>query len=306
MRIIFFGNGDFGVSTLINLYESKHDLLLLVTNKAKKKDRKQNIIHSNIHKIAIKNSINVIDTDDISSISFHTKIESLKPDLFIVISYKIIPESLLSIPEKGAINLHASLLPQYRGSAPIQRSLMDGSNLFGLTSFYLKKGIDNGDLIFQKKFRFNDKATYTDIHNNLAKEGPEIISESINLIKQNNFKPKKQNSKLTTYAKKINKIEYRLNFKNSSKNIHNHIRALTKPGCYCFLNKKRIKLYDTYYLNKNNNDLYKIGDFWFINKEMHIKCQKGVLIVNSIQIEGRKIISTSEFMNRNFQKMTLN
>ena len=303
MNIVFFGNGSFGMPSLKKLYNSNYKLLCLISNTPKSKSRKKNQKLPILQKTANDLNIEIINQDVLTDINFINNLKSLNPDLFIVVSYKIIPGILLDIPKYGSINLHASMLPKYRGSSPIQRALINGETEIGLTTFLLNSGIDKGDIIAQKKYKLNDRNTYTELHDKLAVKGSQIIIDSIESVTSKDFVPKKQSNTKISYAKKINKNEYRITFDANAFNLHNKIRGLTFPGCYCYYLNKRVKLFNTYYDNNISIDLLKnIGDFTFENNCIYIKCKKGFLIVNEVQFEGKKIIKAIDFKNMNLKK----
>ena len=303
MNIVFFGNGSFGMPSLKKLYNSNYKLLCLISNTPKSKSRKKNQKLPILQKTANDLNIEIINQDVLTDINFINNIKSLNPDLFIVVSYKIIPGILLDIPKYGSINLHASMLPKYRGSSPIQRALINGETEIGLTTFLLNSGIDKGDIIAQKKYKLNDRNTYTELHDKLAVKGSHVIIDSIESVTSKDFVPKKQSNTKISYAKKINKNEYRITFDANAFNLHNKIRGLTFPGCYCYYLNKRVKLFNTYYDNNISIDLLKkIGDFKFENNSIYIKCKKGFLIVNEVQFEGKKIIKAIDFKNMNLKK----
>ena len=303
MNIVFFGNGSFGMPSLKKLYNSNYKLLCLISNTPKSKSRKKNQKLPILQKTANDLNIEIINQDVLTDINFINNLKSLNPDLFIVVSYKIIPGILLDIPKYGSINLHASMLPKYRGSSPIQRALINGEKEIGLTTFLLNSGIDKGDIIAQKKYKLNDRNTYTELHDKLAVKGSQIIIDSIESVTSKDFVPKKQSNTKISYAKKINKNEYRITFDANAFNLHNKIRGLTFPGCYCYYLNKRVKLFNTYYDNDISIDLLKnIGDFTFENNSIYIKCKKGFLIVNEVQFEGKKIIKAIDFKNMNLKK----
>ena len=303
MNIVFFGNGSFGMPSLKKLYNSNYKLLCLISNTPNSKSRKKNQKLPVLQKTAIDLNIEIINQDVLTDINFINNLKSLNPDLFIVVSYKIIPGILLDIPKYGSINLHASMLPKYRGSSPIQRALINGETEIGLTTFLLNSGIDKGDIIAQKKFKLNDRNTYTELHDKLAVKGSHIIIDSIESVTSKDFVPKKQSNTKISYAKKINKNEYRITFDGNALNLHNKIRGLTFPGCYCYYLNKRVKLFNTYYDNNISIDLLKnIGDFTFENNSIYIKCKQGFLIVNEVQFEGKKIIKAIDFKNMNLKK----
>ena len=309
MNIVFFGNGNFGINTIKAIKTSKqHKILTVVTDSPKPSGRGLKKDVSKLALCAESLDIKITYQDDISSSNFITILSAYSPDIFIVIDYKIIPEELLNIPKLGCINLHASLLPNYKGASPIQRALMNNDSYLGITTFFINNKIDDGKLIQQKKVKVQNYTTYSEAYALLSKEGSILMNSTLTYLSKNNFKLLKQpkptikciyKDTFTTYAKKIHKDEYKIDFNLSSLQIHNKIRALTMPGCYTYYNSKRIKLFETYYSNKNNMNL-TIGQFSINeNKKLVVGCKSGTLIVNKVQIEGKKIIDSLNFYNNN-------
>jgi len=298
MKIIFFGNGDFGIPTLQSIHDSKNNLIALVTNPQKNKGRGLHRKTSNIYNISTSINIKVFEEQNLTDPLFIETLKALKPDLFIAISYKIMPEELFTIPRHGTINLHGSLLPKYRGAAPIQRALMNGDENIGLTTFYINKRIDCGDILLQKSFTFNEHTTYTSAHEVLSLKAMALVADTLELIQSNATKNKIQITKKATYAKKIDRSEYLINLNYDARLVHNHIRGLTKPGCYCFFTNKRVKLFNTYY-DSPDIKTSAVGSFFFKNEYILIKCKTGYLSVKNLQFEGKKIINAKDFNNMN-------
>jgi methionyl-tRNA formyltransferase len=188
-------------------------------------------------------------------------------------------------------------LPEYRGAAPIQRSLMDGKEYLGLSSFYLNDKIDGGNIIYNKKILINNKITYGEAYELLSKKSAPFTIETINKIIKGYTGIKQQINK-TTYAKKINKNDYLINLDNDSKIVHDKIRALTPPGCFIYFNKRKVKLLNTFFVSKS----LPVGTFTFENKKLIVGCKKGSLEVSNIQFEGKKVIDSKDFSNMNVNK----
>jgi len=298
MNIIFFGNGDFGVHTLKSLHESEYNILALVTNLDKKKGRGLLYRKNNLYNEANKRKIKIIQENNIEQKSFVDKIKKFNADVFVVISYKIIPKEIFILPKFGTINLHASYLPKYRGSSPIQKALMNGDRAIGLTSFLIEEKIDNGKIIKQELYDVNEHSTYSEVHDLLSFKGGQFMLDTLSLLSLNRNKFAKQDMSKATYAKKIIKEDYQISFNCDSKYLHNKIRSLTMPGCYCYIGQKRLKFFDTFYCDKNLHNL-DIGNYLYENESIIIGCKIGVLIVKSIQFEGKKIISAKDFNNMN-------
>ena len=306
MNIVFFGNGNFGINTIKLLKKSKHNIIAVITDFSKKSGRGLKKHTSKLAECAQTLNINLIQEDNISNPNFINILHSFTSDIFIVIDYKILPEEVLNIPKFGSINLHASYLPNYKGASPIQRALMNNDNFIGITTFFLNKHIDDGNIILRNKVKINDTTTYSEAYNILSEEGSKLINSSLDVLSKKDFKSIKQpkatkkcvyKESFSLYAKKIHKDEYKINFNISALDLHNRIRALTMPGCYTYYNSKRIKLFETYYSEVNNNKL-NISEFTINSKkQLSIGCKFGVLTVNKVQIEGKNVINAIDFYN---------
>ena len=205
MKILFFGNADFGIPSLEYLYQSNYEFLSVVTNRDKKSGRGKKYSSTPIKEYSLKNKIPTLEVEDLNNHNFENKIKELNPDLIIVIAYRILPEKIFSIPTFGTMNLHASLLPKYRGAAPIQRAILNNEIETGISTFLIDSNVDTGNIIKQKKIEINESDNYGDIYSKLSKKGPQLIEESINHII--NKKPLIKQNDDFTYAKKIKKNE---------------------------------------------------------------------------------------------------
>tara|TARA_B110001454_G_C12706544_1_gene428824 strand:+ start:150 stop:1058 length:909 start_codon:yes stop_codon:yes gene_type:complete len=296
MNIIFFANGDFAINSLNALIKSNHNILAVVTNKDKKIGRGLKLKESLISNLSTKQSLEVLKVDKFNDIFFTTRLKELNADLFVVISYRILPSFIYTIPKFGSINIHTSLLPEYRGAAPIQRSIMDGKNYLGLSSFFLNDNIDEGNIIDNLKIDINESITYGESLDLLSSKASFFLLNSLKKI-INREEVIKQDSIKTTYAKKIKKNEYNISLNYDSKHIHNKIRALTPPGCYIYFDNKRVKIFKTFY----NNDLLPIGNYKFVDNVLFIGCKNGCIEIEEIQFEGKGRISVNDFKNMNFK-----
>ncbi len=296
MKVIFFANGAFSIPSLQSLVDSKFTVMSVVTNSDKFGGRGRKILETDVSVFAKTLNLPLIKTDDLSSEEFNSQIKSLEADIFIVISYRIIPKKVFSIPRYGTVNIHASILPNYRGAAPIQRSLINGDNKLGLTSFIINDKVDSGKIINNLVYDINDKITYGKSHDELSKLSGPFLIESIRKLKSNSFLLSSDLE--VSFAKKVLKNEYKISLDNSALKIHNQFRGLTPPGPYLLFNDIRTKLFDTYYYNINYNNL-KRGEWIVIDEILFIGCKTGVLTSKMIQFAGRKIISIKDFSNMN-------
>ena len=297
MKIVFFANGKFALNPLEAIYNSIHNLAAVVTNFPKPAGRKKNLKLTSIAKFSNNNNIDIIYAESLKSKSFINNLKSINADIFIVISFRILPIEVFNIPKIGSINIHASYLPEYPGASPIQYSLMNNEKYLGLTSFFLNDKIDKGDIIKKVKIPIDDKITYGEAHDLLSSMSSNFLLETISDI--NNTEPLKQKSSTKKYAKKISQDMYKISLDISSEKVHNFFRGLTPPGPYIFFNKKRVKLFDTYF-SSNSYGLTDIGMFTIIDNILYIKCKKGTLSSKLIQFEGKNVIKVMDFSNMNF------
>ncbi len=295
MNIIFFGNGDFSLKSLEYLHASKlHNIVLAVTNKVKKQGRGLKQTNTPIARYSINNNINLYKTNNIKNIKNIDIFKKYNADIFVVIEYKILPKYIFNIPKYGTVNIHASLLPKYRGAAPIQRSIMNGDTTLGVSSFIINSSVDSGKIIAQDSCFYDDSLTYGTIYNELSVLGANLLLLSLDRIKMN--QPMlDQNNEHVTRASKISKKELIISFKDSSFNIHNKIRALTPPGPYATINGKKVKFTKTYY-SSDCHSLH-LGKHQIIDNNIYIGCSSGSLIVKKLQFESKKEISSIDFSN---------
>ncbi|MAQ43380.1 MAG: methionyl-tRNA formyltransferase [Candidatus Marinimicrobia bacterium] len=294
MKILFFGNADFGIPSLEYLYQSNYEFLSVVTNRDKKSGRGKKYSSTPIKEYSLKNKIPTIEVEDLNNHNFENTIKELNPDLIIVIAYRILPEKIFSIPTFGTMNLHASLLPKYRGAAPIQRAILNNEIETGISTFLIDSNVDTGNIIKQKKIEISESDNYGDIYSKLSKKGPQLIEESINHII--NKKPLIKQNDDFTYAKKIKKNENQINWNLNSKDIINTVRAFAPyPGAFSYINNKRIKILIS---RKIQCDFSINAGYIYINsKSLIVGTGNGAIEVLELQQEGKKKIGASDFIN---------
>ena len=308
MNLLYFGNSPFGIPSLDKILQSKHNLLGVITNPPKKSGRGRGEKLTPIHKWASLNNIPTYLKDDINEGSFIDQLKLLNADLFIVIAYKILPPKIFNIPKFGTMNLHASLLPNLRGAAPIQRALLNGNKETGITTFLINEKIDDGEIIGQLKFKINDNDNFGDLHETLSNNGADLVIESIEAIS------KETKGKIFTtkrsYAKKIIKKELQIDWDNTAQMIFNKIRAFAPyPGSYTWFNNKRIKIFNAK-ISQKSNLLQNVspGFFTIQNSSMLVKTlDRDVLLeILEIQVEGGNKITPTEFYNGHIKNIHSN
>ena len=294
MNIVFFANGKFAIPTIKELHLSDNNLLKVVSNIDKRGGRGKKIISTPVSKFCKDSNIPLLNVDNLHSDTFLNDLKNLKADIFIVVSYKIIPEKIYSIPRYKTINIHASLLPSYKGAAPIQRSLENGEENIGLSIFEITTKVDSGRIINQKSFKIKSDDTYSDIHDLLSIKAADFLIKTLPLVKEGKMKIIENLE--PSFAPKIKKNELKISLNNSSFIIHNKFRAFTPPGGYLYFDNKKIKIFKTNFIKDNS---LSIGE-WSINDDiLHIGCKEGSLLVEEVQFEGKKRITVSDFKNSN-------
>ena len=293
LKVVFMGTPDFAVPILEKLITDT-EVLLVVTQPDKVRGRNNKISFSPIKEIAVKNNIEVFQPEKIKQ-DYQTIIDK-NPDIIITAAYgQIIPEKLLFFTKYKAINVHASLLPKYRGGAPINRAIENGEKYLGITIMYMDKLMDNGDMISQRKIELKEEDNFDTMNKKLSILGRDLLMDTLPSIINSTNERIKQKEEDITIIKLLNKEELLIDFNNDFISVFNKIRSLDSvPGAYTFLNNKKYKLYDVR-LGKNVID--EIGKVVDIKDYLEIACKNGTIKVYSIQEEGKKKMNIKDFFN---------
>ncbi len=290
-KIVFMGTPNFSIKTLEILSQSKYELACVYTQPEKKSSRGQKLKMTPVHIMAQKLGIEVRTPDVLNEVEFEY-LNSLSPYIVIVVAYgKIIPKNFLSIPQKGFINIHASLLPRWRGAAPIQRAIMNLDKETGISIMKINEGLDTGPFMKQLKISINDQTNSEELHDKLSKLGADNILSSIDLISSNNAKFIEQNNDNATYAKKVMKEESKILWTDSAKKILAKINALNpSPGAWFNYKGVRHKIWKA----KISNLLGEPGSI--LSKKLIIACGDKSIEVMEIQKEGKTKLSKEKFL----------
>lgn len=295
MKIVFLGTPDFAIPSLKSIYESKHDLLAVVTVPDKEQGRGRKINFSPVKKFAIENNIPVFQPEKLKgNEEFVNQMKELQPDLFVVVAFRILPKEVFEIPKFGSFNLHASLLPKYRGAAPIQWALINGETETGLTTFKLAEKVDTGNIYLQVKVSIFPEDNFGTLHDRLSELGADVVMKTIDMIESGNYQLLKQDDSLATPAPKITKETCKIDWSQPAEKIHNLVRGLSpEPAAFFIYNEKVIKVYKTEVVKDFN---LKPFEFYQTKKELFIGCGENSLKILEIQQEGKKRMSTEEFL----------
>ena len=294
LNVIYMGTPEFSVKPLDEI-SKQCNVLLVVTQPDKSVGRKQEIKFPPVKEYAIEHDIPVFQPVKIRE--DYQRIMNLKPDLIITCAYgQIIPKELLELPKYGCINIHASLLPKYRGGAPIHHSIINGDEYTGVTIMYMDEKMDSGDILYQEKIKIEDTDNVGTMFEKLSVLGSNMIRDFIPKIVNNDFTRIKQNEDEVTYAYNISKEDEKIDFNNSSKDIFNKIRGLNPfPVGYALLEGKRVKLYSSRIGNKNIGSIGEIIGIY--DDGIGIRTSDSEIIITELQFEGKKRTTTKEYLN---------
>ncbi len=297
MRIIFMGNPDFAVASLKRISESSHEIIAVVSNRPKRIGRGNKIKETSVGISAKAMEIPLLQPPKLNDKQFLQFLLWMKPDIFVVVAYKILSDKLLSIPKYGAINLHPSLLPKYRGAAPIQWALINGDSQTAVTTISLSKQIDSGEILLQETVNIENEDNYGTLASRLSEIGADLVVKTLNGIEINNLQGTPQEESKVTLAPKIKSDDYKIDWTKQANEIHNLIRAFSPaPGAFTAFNNKRIKIFSSSILD-NLSDNMNCGEIVICSKnQLGIQTGNGVLEINEVQIEGKKRMKVEEFL----------
>lgn len=297
MKIIFFGTPEFGLNTLKKLNDN-HDVLAVITKPDAKRNRGQKLVPTPIKKFALENNIDVYTPINLDR-DFTKQISIYKADVFIVVAYgKILSEDLINSCKYGAINIHASLLPKYRGASPMQQALLNGDNISGVTIMSMDKGLDTGDILHTKEFNIKDY-NLPMLHDELSAVGSELIIEVLDNIEFFYKNRRKQNHSIATHCSKILKSDGLIDWEMSAKDINNKVRAFTPVvNVFTFLNNNRIIITESNFLEKNADA--RVGEIVKIdNKGIYVSCKSGQFVITKLKVSGKKEMNVDSFLRGN-------
>jgi len=294
MKIVFMGTPEFAIPSLKILLESKHEIAAVVTAPDKERGRGRKVSFTPVKEFALQNNLPVLQPEKLKDPEFVNQLKEFNADLFIVVAFRILPAEVFNIPAKGSFNLHGSLLPKYRGAAPIQWAIINGENETGVTTFKLEQKVDTGNIYLQGKLKIEDEDDLGSVHDKMSMLGAEVVLKTVDLIDSGDFQLKKQDDSLASPAPKITKETGKIDWNKSAEEIHNLIRGLSPfPGAHFFFNEKQIKIYKTKITNSEKINPAEIKQ---TKKELFIGTGSGTLQILELQQEGKKRMTTEEFL----------
>lgn len=327
LRIVFMGSPEFALPSLKVLHSSTHHVLAVVTGPDKRRGRGKSKSPTVVKKTAAELEIPVIEADNLKDPELTAQLKQLKPDLFVVVAFRILPPDLLEIPAIGSINLHASLLPAYRGAAPIHHAVMNGETETGCTVFFLDELVDTGNILIQEKTDIGPDETTGDIYYRLMNLGSSLILKSVNMIAAGSYDLKKQDERLATPAPRLFPDSCRINFNETAGRVYNKIRGLSpSPGAWTMLDGQRFRVHSAslisagspeksgaYGTNLNDHrpdapgtvfpvsetpdrlsvDI-KPGELRIIDDAVLVGCSDGAIRLLEVQLEGKKSMKAAD------------
>lgn len=300
MKIVFFGTPEFAVASLDRLVSDGHDIAAVVTMPDKIAGRGHHLIQSDVKKYAVGKDLRVLQPEKLKSDEFITELRAIDADLFIVIAFRMLPEVVWTMPRLGTFNLHGSLLPKYRGAAPINRAIMNGETETGITTFFLKHEIDTGDIIGRKSIPITDEDNAGTIHDRLMELGAEMVAQTVRDIEAGTVSSIPQPEGEFIPAPKIFKDDCRIDWTQDAKVIHNQIRGLSPyPAAFTTLvDDKGKEIQAKIFKSTVVPDMHlSSGEIKTAGKRMFIGTGSGDAIeVKSLQPAGKKRMDTSAFL----------
>lgn len=300
MRIIFMGTPDFAVASLKALIDAGEEVVAVVTGPDKPAGRGQKIHESAVKQFAVSQNIPVLQPQKLKDPTFLEELKSYRADLQVVVAFRMLPELVWNMPEKGTINVHASLLPNYRGAAPINHAIINGEKSSGVTTFLLQHEIDTGNILYSTEVPISDTDNAGDLHDKLMVAGAELLIKTVNAIKTGNINPIPQddlgeNSELK-HAPKIFKEDCLIDWNKSTEEVYNLIRGLSPyPAAFTHLDGKVLKIYSAEKETTGHNDLP--GSYLSDGKtSLKFATGDGYLKLTEVQIEGKKRMLVSDFL----------
>ncbi len=298
MKIVFMGTPDFACEALKAIKNHGDDIALILTRADKPKGRGYVMTPSPVKQLAMSYGIPVLTPKTLRDGEICKTLADIKADVFIVAAYgRILPKEVLDMPEYGCINIHASLLPAWRGAAPINRAVMSGDSVGGVTIMYMDEGIDTGDIILQKKVEIDPQMNAGEYHDILARLGGEAICEYLDMLENGKVTRTKQPEIGISYAQKIEKSESLIDFSQSAKAVHDLIRGLAPAPCaYAVLHGKRVKFCKAHVGTLCGNAGSTLA---FDDGGITVACNGGSIVVEILQPEGKKAMTAAEFLRGN-------
>ncbi|MGM0436831.1 MAG: methionyl-tRNA formyltransferase [Bacillota bacterium] len=303
MDILFMGSPDFAVESLERLYNSdKINIKAVISQPDRKKGRGQKRQATAVKEKAVNLGLNVLTSNNVNKEDFIQKIKSYQPEAIVVVAFgQKLSKEILTFPKYGCINLHASLLPKYRGSSPIHQAIINGDEKTGVTTMYMDEELDKGDIIYQKEIKIDYEDTVGDLHDKLALKGANLLLKTLLDLNKGNAPRRKQDDNKATYAFKIDKTLGRIDWSKKAQEIYNLVRGVNPwPGAYTKLDNDIVKIWEVSIV-KDDFSKSQIGEIIKSNENegLIVQTGKGYLRINKLQVPGKKRMKTEDYLRGN-------
>jgi len=304
LKIVFMGTPEFAVQSLDAIVRSEHKVVGVVTSADKPAGRGKKLKASAVKEYAVAHKLKLLQTEKLKNKDFLNELERLNADVFVVVAFRMLPEVVWSMPPLGTFNLHASLLPQYRGAAPINYAIINGETESGVTTFFLDKQIDTGRIILQEKCAISKTDDAGSLHDRLMKMGSKLVVKTLNLLASGEYQTTNQLEALSKNmelkaAPKIFKEDCRINFNQDVESCYNHIRGLSPyPGAFTELISPEGKIFLLkIFKTEITNRISEAGSIQTDGKNsLEISCKNGSLIILQLQLQGKKRMQTEDLL----------
>ena len=297
MNIVFMGTPDFALPTLKQLHESTHNVQLVVTQPDRPKGRGRESTPPPVKQFAVENGLPILQPEKSTNPKVVQTLSELNADIFIVVAFgQILKENLLALPRHFCMNLHSSLLPKYRGAAPINWAIINGEAETGVTTMKMDAGLDTGDILLTDRVPIHFEEDAQSLHDTLATKGASLVLETLRQLEARTLKPLSQNSSLSSYAPKLKKEDGLIYWDNPALTIHNRVRGLTPwPGAFSYLGSKRLSIRKTEITVGEPSDIP--GDIIRTSdRGIEVGTRDGRIIITELQPEGKKRMSAKSFL----------
>ncbi|MBE6583790.1 MAG: methionyl-tRNA formyltransferase [Ruminococcaceae bacterium] len=299
MKVLFMGTPDFAVPTLEAIIKDGHEVVGVVSQPDKPRGRGHHLAPTPVKEYAQSQGIEVYQPLTLKSDEFMTLLLRLDPDVIVVVAYgKILPLSVLEYPKYGCVNVHGSLLPEYRGAAPMQRAIIDGKRETGITTMLMAAGLDTGDMLLREAVEIGENDNFEDIHDRLAGVGACLLVKTLSGLEKGEITPKAQDDSLATYAAKIEKSDCLLDFSRSAKELHDLIRGLSPiPLSFTHMpDGKLLKVVESSVFDEERQSEAPVGTVLFADNDIKVACGKGILSLVTVVPEGKGRMSAADFV----------
>ncbi len=300
MKIIFMGTPHFAVPSLNILVENGYDIVAVLTAPDRPAGRGQKIRYSPVKEYALEKGLNILQPTNLKNKDFLAELASLEADLQVVVAFRMLPALVFEMPPKGCINLHGSLLPQYRGAAPINWAVINGETETGVTTFFIEQKIDTGEIIYQEKIPIHPTDNAGDLHDRMMQIGAEVILKTVQGIENGTAPriPQTLPEGAIKKAPKIYKSTCEINWEQAAEVIYNHIRGLSPyPAAFTTLNNKKLKLFATNIVEEQNGKVLAPGELNTDGKSwLHIGTCDQALAITDLQLESKKRMRIADFL----------